>query len=591
MEKTAVLERILNWRARHISDNQFILILSVVVGILGGLSAVIIKNGVAFLHTGLTAGISPISHHFLYFLYPMTGILLTVIFVRYILRRPLSHGIPTVLHAISKKRGVLAPFQTYASIIASVLTVGFGGSVGLEGPTIGTGAAIGSNLGRMLNLNYKQITLMIGVAGTAAMASIFQAPIAAMLFAVEVIMIDLTTFSIIPLLIASATAVLTSYFLLGQAVLYPFEIQGHFKISEVPYYVALGILAGMVSIYFTKIYISIERLFQRIRPWNVRWLVGSSMLGLLIFLFPALYGEGYEAVNAALSGNYHPILDNSIFSRYQPDVQTMLVLFLIMILLKAITTVVTFGAGGIGGIFAPALFTGVFTGLWFAELVNHLGLGPVPAGNYALAGMGGVIAGVLHAPLTSIFLIAEITGGYQLFLPLMITSAVTYVTVRIFVSNSVYTHLLARRGELITHDKDRAVLTLMKVEDLIEKNFLPLHPDEYLGDLVRLVSKSSRNLFPVVDEEGFFKGLITLDDIRKIMFRPELYGTTYVSDLMVIPSVTVDLDDSMEEVTEKFQRSGQYVLVVLHHSKYIGFVSRANVFSEYRKMLKTISDE
>ncbi|MDD5507353.1 MAG: chloride channel protein [Bacteroidales bacterium] len=591
MVKPVLLERILIWRARRISDQQFILILSVVVGVLGGLSAVIIKNGVAFIHNWLTAGISPTSHHSLYLLYPMAGILLTVVFIRYILRRPLSHGIPTVLHAISKKKGILAPFQTYASIIASVVTVGFGGSVGLEGPTIGTGAAIGSNLGRMLNLNYKQVTLMIGVASTAAMASIFQAPIAAMLFAVEVIMIDLTTFSIIPLLIASATAVLTSYFLLGQAVLYPFEIQGHFMISDVPYYVVLGILAGIVSTYFTKTYIYIERLFQRIGPWYVRWLVGSGILGLLIFLFPALYGEGYEAVNAALSGNYGPILDNSILGQYQSEPQTIFVLFLLMILLKAVTTVVTFGAGGIGGIFAPALFTGVFTGLLFAGLVNHLGLGPVPAGNYALAGMGGVIAGVLHAPLTSIFMIAEITGGYQLFLPLMITSAITYVTVRIFVSNSVYTHLLAQRGELITHDKDKAVLTLMKVEDLIEKNFLPLQPNEYLGDLVRLVSRSSRNLFPVVDDGGFFKGLITLDDVRKIMFKPELYGTTYVSDLMVIPPVTVDLDDTMEEVTEKFQRSGQFVLVVLHEGKYVGFVSKANVFSEYRKMMRTISDE
>lgn len=590
MVKGAVLERFLIWRARRISDNQFILILSVVVGFLGGLSAVIIKNGVYFIRTHLTGNFVQ-THHFLYFLYPMLGILLTVIFIRYILRRQLSHGIPTVLYAISRKKGILAPFQMFASIIASVLTVGFGGSVGLEGPTIGTGAAIGSNLGRILNLNYKQITLMIGVASAAAMASIFQAPVAAMLFAVEVIMIDLTTFSIIPLLIASATAVLTSYFLLGQAVLYPFEIQDRFVVGDVPYYIALGILAGIVSIYFTKIYIYIERLFKRIRPWYIRWLAGGSILGLLIFLFPSLYGEGYEAVNAALGGDYHPLIDNSILHPHQQELEAVFLLFLAMILLKVVTTVVTFGAGGIGGIFAPALFTGVFTGLLFAMLVNFLGLGPIPAGNYALAGMGGVIAGVLHAPLTSIFLIAEITGGYQLFLPLMITSAITYVTVKIIVSNSVYTHLLARRGELITHDKDKAVLTLMKVEDLIEKNFLTLYPDDYLGDLVRLVSKSSRNLFPVVDEYGFFKGLITLDDIRKIMFKPELYGTTYVSDLMADPRVTVDLDDTMEEVTEKFQSSGQYVLAVVHQGKYIGFVSRANVFSEYRKMLRTISDE
>ncbi len=591
MRKSKVLRRFLIWRARHISDKQFILILSVVVGILGGLSAVIIKNSVYFIRTLLTGSLIQSYHHYLYFLYPMIGILLTVVFIRYILRRDLSHGIPTVLYSISRKKGILSPFQMYASIITSMLTVGFGGSVGLEGPTIGTGAAIGSNLGRILNLNYKQITLMTGVASAAAMASIFQAPIAAMLFAVEVIMIDLTTFSIIPLLIASATAVLTSYFLLGQAVLYPFDIQSRFYFEDFPYYVILGIISGIVSIYFTKIYIFIEGIFQRMKVWYIRWIVGGSALGLIIFLFPSLYGEGYESVNTALSGDYSPLFDNSLFYQYQQELVVVFILFLAMILLKAVATSITFGAGGIGGVFAPALFTGVFTGLLFGKLVNYIGLGPVSEGNYALVGMGGVIAGVLHAPLTGIFLVAEVTGGYQLFVPLMITSAITYVTVKVFVPNSVYTHLLAQRGELITHDKDKAALTLMKVEDLIEKNFLTLHPDDYLGDLVRLVSNSSRNLFPVVDEKGFFKGLVTLDNVRKIMFQPELYGTTFVSDLMIDPAVTVDLDETMEEVAEKFQSSGKYVLPVIHHGKYIGFVSRANVFSEYRKMLRYISDE
>jgi CIC family chloride channel protein len=408
---------------------------------------------------------------------------------------------------------------------------------------------------------------------------------------VEVIMIDLTTFTIIPLLIASATAVLTSYFLLGQAVLYPFDIQDKFYIDDVPYFIGLGIVAGLVSIYFTKVYILIEGLFNRIKVWYYRWLIGGAALGLLIFLFPSLYGEGYESVNAALSGNIDPLFNNSPFYHFQEELVVIFLLFLAVILFKVVAMTITFGAGGIGGIFAPALFTGVFMGLFYAKLINFAGLGPIPEGNYALAGMGGVIAGVLHAPLTGIFLIAEVTGGYQLFVPLMITSAISYATIRIFIPNSVYTHMLAQRGELITHHKDKAILTLMKVEDLIEKNFETIHPATTLRELVNAVSTSSRNLFPVIDKKGIFKGVVRLDDIRKIMFQPEVYDSVFARNLMVYPQVTVDLTDTMEEVAQKFQNSGKYVLIVVHDKKYIGCVSRAMVFSEYRKMVSDLSDE
>lgn len=591
MQHQKILEKFLTWRMKHISDKQFILILSVVVGILAGWSAVIIKNSVHFIRELLTSWFAESYQHYLYIIYPMIGILLTVVFIRYILRQPLSHGIPTVLYSISRKNGILGRFQMYASIIASALTVGFGGSVGLEGPTIGTGAAIGSNLGRILKLNYKQIILMIGVASAAAMASIFQAPIAAVLFAVEVIMIDLTAFSIIPLLIASATAVLTSYFLLGQAVLYPFDIQDKFYIEDVPYFIGLGIIAGLVSIYFTKVYILIERIFNRIGRWYVRWFIGGAALGLLIFMFPSLYGEGYESVNTALGGNTDPLFNNSLFYPYQQGVIALFLLFVAVILFKAVAMAISFGSGGIGGVFAPALFTGVFLGLFYAKFMNYIGLGPIPEGHYALAGMGGVIAGVLHAPLTGIFLIAEVTGGYQLFVPLMITSAISYVTIRIFVANSVYTHMLAQRGELITHHKDKAILTLMKMEDLIEKNFVTIQPNDTLGKLVKAVSSSSRNLFPVIDENGMFKGIVRLDDIRNIMFQPELYDSVFARELMVYPAITVHLKDSMEEVAMKFQRSSKFVLVVVDEGKYIGCVSRATVFSEYRKMVSDLSDE
>jgi len=589
--KRNILSRFLIWRIKHISDKHFIMILSVVIGVLAGLGAVIIKNGVRLIKQLLTHGFSEDYYNLLYFVYPAIGILVAVIYIRFIVRQHVGHGIPSVLYAISKNHGVIKRHNIFSSIITSVFTVGFGGSVGLEGPTVATGAAIGSNLGQLLRLNYRQITLMLGLASSAAMAAIFKSPIAAVVFAIEVIMIDLTLASVIPLLIASATGVLTSYFFLGQAVLYPFEMKTGFTLQEIPWYIMLGILAGFISIYFTKMYIFVEGRFSRIKKWYNKWIIGSVILGLLVFIFPPLYGEGYEAVNACLKGDYSLLFENSLFYDFREELIFVFLVFLMIIFFKAIATSVTFGAGGIGGIFAPTLFLGAFTGLFFANLVNHLGIGELTVSNYALVGMGGLIAGVLHAPLTGIFLIAEITSGYKLFVPLMITATISYATIKIFITNSVYTYQLAKRGELITHHKDKAILSLLRVNKLIETNFKSISPDATLGDLVKVISQSTRNLFPVIDADQNFYGLVFLDDIRNIMFIPEKYDTVKVSGLMFMPETFVDPDESMEEVATKFKRTGNYNLPVLKDGKYVGFISRANVFSEYRKMLQEFSED
>jgi len=567
------------------------LILSVVIGFLAGVVAAVIKNSVRLIRELLTMNFSLTQENFLFFALPAIGILIAILFVRFILRDYVGHGIPSVLHAIGKNNGMIKRHNTFSSIITSALTVGFGGSVGLEGPTVATGAALGSNLGRILRLNYKQVILLLALACAGAMAAIFKSPIAAVVFAVEVIMIDLTLVSLVPLLIASITAVLTSYFFLGKAVLYPFEIQGEFLFEHIPAYLLLGAVSGLVSVYFTKMYIYIEKIFTRINIWWARWFVGGSVLGLLVFFFPSLYGEGYEAVNTVLNGDFSPLYNESPFYIFRDNMVVIFGLFILVLFFKAIATSVTFGAGGVGGIFAPTLFLGAFTGLFFATLGNYLNIINLPESNFAMVGMAGLIAGVLHAPLTGIFLIAEITSGYELFVPLMIVATISYATTRIFVTNSVYTHQLARRGELLTHDKDKNILTMLKVDKLIERDFTIVSPDSNLGDLTKVISESKRNIYPVVDDQNNFKGFIRLDDIRNIIFKPELYEKTKVTNLMTLPATLVEISDSVATVVGKFQEYDKYNLPVLDKGKYVGFVSRANVFLSYRKLLKEFSQE
>jgi CIC family chloride channel protein len=422
------------------------------------------------------------------------------------------------------------------------------------------------------------------------MSAIFKAPIAAIVVALEEILFDMTMTALVPLLLASITAALTSYFFLGQDVLYPFEVKYYFNLTETVFYIGLGVFTSLVSAYFIKVYVFTGRLFDKLKGWWWKFLFGGLALGLLIFLLPSLYGEGYEDINEALRGNTSFVFHESLFYNFKDNITIGLVLLFGIVVMKVVATSITFRAGGVGGIFAPTLFIGAMTGLLFAQVLNHLGIATLPVSNYALAGMAGLLAGVVHAPLTAIFLIAEITGGYELFLPIMMVATTSYGITRLLSPKSIYTIQLANRGEHITHNKDQAVLTMMDVSGLVEHNFSTIHPDATLGDLVKVIAKSTRNIFPVVDDERNFYGIIILDQIRNIMFKPELYNKS-VRELMFMPSNIVDWSDDMETVAAKFQQSGKYNLVVLKDGKYEGFVSRANVFSKYRQLLKAFSEE
>ncbi len=586
--------RVINWfnslKNRYLTGHRFLYFLAAMVGLGVGLAAVIIKNLVHFIRAALENGFNGDYSRFYIFILPIVGIALAVVFIRYINKKPVGHGIPGVLFSISKANGIIKSHNLYSSIISSALTVGFGGSVGLEGPTVATGGAIGSSLGKLLKLSYKEITLLISCACAGAMSAIFKAPIAGIVFALEVIMLDLTMWAVIPLLIASATGAMTSYLFLGQNVLYPFQVSESFQMGQIHFYLILGVLVGLLSVYFTRSYIFISGFFDRFRnPWK-RLLVAGSLLGVIIFLFPSLYGEGYEVVNLGLRGEYIHLFDNTFFEGWNQTFALLFIYILVLIGIKVVAATLTFAAGGIGGIFAPALFMGANMGLLFGVSLNQFGF-DVSVSNMVLVGMAGMIAGVIHAPLTAIFLIAEITGGYELFFPLMLASTISFGTARYFVKNSVYTVQLAQRGELMTHHKDRNILLMMKVTDLIETNFRTVRADSTLRDLIKVITNSSRNIYPVVDEKQNLLGIVKLDDIRHIMFNQEMYDTTRISDLMISPEWTIESTDQMEEVARVFTESQRYNIPVLRNGRYLGFVSRARVFSSYREMLRHFSED
>jgi CIC family chloride channel protein len=585
-----VLLSIQLFRRRYLTDRQYMLGLSVVVGFLSGLAAVIIKNSVHFIQGVLTSGFDIRFDNVMFIFYPIIGIIITVIFIKFILRQYVGDGVPNVLHAISRNKGMLKAHNMFSSMITSSITVGFGGSVGLEGPTVATGAAIGSNISRFLRLNYKQTITMLAVASAAAMSAIFKAPIAGIVFAVEVIMLDLTLASLTPLLLASVTAALTSYFFLGMNVLYPSEIISGFRMEDIWLYIILGLFTGLVSLYFTRIYLYFQNFFSKISKWYWRLAIGGISLGVLVFLFPSLYGEGYRATNSVLHGQTDTLFENSLFYNWQGNLTAILILMGVVLVLKVMATSLTFGAGGIGGIFAPTLFTGAHAGLFLALIIKEFGFAELSETNFALVGMAGLIAGVIQAPLTAIFLIAEITGGYQLFMPLMITAAISFMTIRIFTANSVYTIQLAKRGELMTHHQDKNVLAMIDMSQLIETDFKIVNSDATLGELVVVIEDAKRNIFPVIDKEGYFLGHVILDDVRHVMFKPEIYATTQVKDLMRIPVYTISPDDTVEQIAQKFQSSGKYNLAVLRQGKYLGYISKANLFGQYRAKLKEVSE-
>ena len=589
-EKNRWLRFLVRWRLKSQTHYYLLIFLSVIVGFLSGIIAAIIKHSVRFIENFLDK--APENWlSYLHFLYPFIGIGLAVFFMVFILKQQVQHGIPSILFAISKNQAYLKPHNIYSSIITSALTVGFGGSVGLEGPTVATGGGIGSTLGAIFKINYREKIILLGAAASAAMAAIFKAPMAGIVFALEVIMIDLTTYSIIPILLASVTGSLTSFLLLGTNVIYPVNLTEYFIIKQTWYFILLGIITGLIAVYFTKVYIFIEKVFSKINNKFKRLLIGSLLLGLLIFLFPALYGEGYLTINSALKGDFNFILHNNIFSNIDENFTILIISIIILILLKAFATSITFGAGGIGGIFAPTLFIGANTGLVIALLSNFFGY-QISLNNSALVAMSGAISGVLLAPLTGIILISEITHGYELLFPLLVTSTISYITARIFIKNNIYTYQLAKRGELLTHNADKNILRLLKINDIIEKDFITVYPDQTLGDLVKAVSVSHRNLFPVIDYDGHFLGVISLDRIRKIMFKPELYDKIKVKDIMFIPPIVARINESAVSVAEKLQKQSIFNIVVVdQNNHYIGFISKANLFSKYRTLLSQFSSD
>ncbi|MCX6233003.1 MAG: chloride channel protein [Bacteroidetes bacterium] len=591
MNTKKVINRLFIWRLRHISNQRFVLMLSVVIGLASGLSAVFLKNTAYYTHYFLTKDFDVDTVNYWYLVYPMIGLLLTVLYVKYSVKDDIGHGISRVLYAISKDGGRMKHHNNYSSMIASTLTVAFGGSVGLEAPIVATGSSIGSTLGQLFRLNYKTITLLIGCGAAGAIAGIFKAPIAGIVFVIEVLMLDLTATNLIPLLISAITASSLSFFLMGHEVLFSFDVTIPFYLRNIPFYIILGAFCGFVSLYFTKTTMKIEELFRRIENSYKKLIIGGCILAVLIFIFPSLYGEGYDVLTMMLHGKGSELFQKSFLYFLKNDVWLFSGALLALMLFKVVAMAVTNGSGGIGGIFAPSLFMGGITGFFVARTLNVLGIAQVSEINFALVGMAGILSGVMHSPLTAIFLIAEITGGYQLFTPLIITSTISYLTISHWEPHSIYTKRLALRNELITHDKDKAVLTLMKIDKLIETNFFTIHQQANLKDLVSIIAKSNRNIFPVVDPENNFKGVVVLDDIRHLIFDTEIYTTTFIKDLMIIPPFIVDYADTMEEIVHKFNKSGNYNLPVCRDGKYLGFVSRANIFSAYRKMLKHFSDD
>lgn len=583
--------RINKWRHAHMSEKQFMLLLSVPTGFLAGLSAIIIKTLAHFVRDYFFGLVTTDNHYnLLFFVLPAIGILLTIIFCRYVLRKDVGHGIPGILYAIKKNKGAVKPYNTYASIITSSLTVGFGGSVGLEGPSVSTGASIGSNIGQLLRLNQKNIIVLIGMGCAAALASIFQAPITGIIFAIEVFMIDISMAALVPIIVSSFVAILTSYFFLGRAFEYTITTSTTFMPSNSLFYVGLGLFVGLISAYFMYVYFKVEKKSKKVKsPW-ARFAYGATGLGVLIYIFPALYGEGYEAINAALRGDTSILFANSFLTVFQNNTWCILLLLLIIILLKAFATSFTFAAGGVGGTFAPALFIGSFSGMFFAMLVNTLGLGTLNVTNFALVGMGGVIAGMLHAPLTGIFLIAEISNGYSLMVPLMIVSALSYAINRAFFKDSIYTKAVSEKGVKVTHNKDVSILNMMTTNKLIETNFSIIRPGQTLRDLLPLIASSTRNIYPVVDYNGDFKGHVLFDSIRGIIFNSEYYDTL-IDDIMLLPDYIISTNDNVEEVVQKFEQSGKYNIPVIDKGKYLGYVSRAIVFTTYQATLKEISDD
>lgn len=586
MAKKNYITKFLIWRYKHISDNNLVLLLSILVGFLAGLVSVLLKNSTHFIQV-LVGKTTTFFHQPLYFILPVIGLLIVYLLNKYLFKRYPSHAIPTILHAMSRN-GFIKSVKIYYPLIIAPLTVGFGGSVGLLGPAILSGATISTNLSTLFHIDRKTRTLFFGCAAAAAIAAVFKSPIAGIIFAVEVLSLDLTLASLLPLLLASLSGILTSYLFLGNEILFRLNEIEEFSLKSVPFYIVLGIGTAFASIYFTRMYFYINTLFNHINSRFHRLLIGSSAIGILLFFIPPLYGEGFSFINNLLAGNDTVALGDNPFTFWSDTVWKVIFLLIGITIFKTVAMTITLGAGGGGGIIIPTLVIGSALGNILAKLINQFGLNfQVSESNFTLVGMAGLLAGVLHAPLTAIFLIAEISGGYQLFIPLMCTVAISYLVTKHFIEHSIYTQELADSGQLITHDKDEMLLQLMKLDTVIETNFISILPTQTLGSIVHnAVAKSSRNLFPVVNEKQKLIGIILLDDIRDIMFDNSKYETTTVNMLMKqVPDTIIYEEDNMKSVMRKFQDTSAWNLPVIKDGNYYGFISKSKLLTAYRRKL------
>ncbi len=592
---SSLFTRLNEWRKTHISEKMFVLILAFIVGFLSAVAAFVLHwiiNQIVFL---LTSRFNADTSNWLYLVYPVVGIYLTSLFVRYVVKDNISHGITRILYAISSNKSRLRSHNTWSSVIASAITIGFGGSVGAEAPIVLTGSAIGSNLGQLFRLDSKTLMLLVGCGAAGAIAGIFKAPIAGLVFTLEVLMIDMTMTSLLPILVSCVTATCFTYIFSGDAALFTFHLDDDWTVQRVPACILLGVFCGLVSLYFIRAMSFAEGIFARFSTHpHIKLLIGGTTLSLLIFLFPALFGEGYNSINLLLNGkteaDWNQILNNSLFSGQQ----SMLIPYIALVLLtKVFATSATNGGGGCGGTFAPSLFIGCFAGFFFSHLwnIHHIGV-YVPEKNFALMGMAGVMSGVMHAPLTGIFLIAELTGGYSLFLPLMIVSVSSYLTISIFEPHSIYSSRLAKEGKLITHHTDHAVLTLMQLNAVIERDYQSVPPDMELSQIVHKISRSHSSVLPVLDAAGTLLGEIDIMKIRNVVFRIELYHHFTALQLMKEPVATLSDQATTTHVMRIFdQTHAQWLPVVDAENRLKGYISRQRLFTQYRKMVRDMSEE
>ncbi len=576
---------------RGLSESKMLLVLAFITGLLSGVAAVLLKHLIHFFAWILKGWFNTAAESSLYLIYPGIGMLLAILLVKYVIKDNIGHGVTKVLLAISKNESKIKKHNTWSSIAASSVTIGFGGSVGAEAPIVYTGAAIGSNIARAIGLSYKHMTILLGCGAAGAVAGIFKAPLAGILFTLEILLFNISMTSVLPLLVSAVTATVVSYIFMGDSVVFSNTIES-FNMSNLPYYILLGVLCGFISLYFTRTTLSFEdKLKNIVNPYK-RWVISAVSLGILIFIFPPLYGEGYESLTFLLNNNSLSAIGPNIFGNLLNNDWIFLLFFVAIIFFKVIAMSFTNGGGGVGGTFGPTLFIGGITGFVLSRFINLIGIHNLPESNFSLVGMAGLMAGVMQAPLTAIFLIAEITGGYLLLMPLIVTSVVSFATIRTFEPYSIYTKRIAKQGDLLTHDSDKSVLTLLKTVDLIETDFQTVHPEASLSDVVKVIANSKRNIIPVVDNFGILCGIILLDDIRDIMFKRELYEITPVTKFMKMAPENVYCDDKMEIVMNKFEKTSAWNLPVINKDGiYRGFVSKSKIFSAYRDQLQQVSHE